>query len=196
MRHPVSFAASRTFCPPLPIANESWSSATSTFAWCSASSICMSNTFAGANALATYIAGSSDHSITSIFSPLISLVTVVTRTPRPPTHAPVGSTCGSFDATAILVLLPASRAIDFISTTPVAISGASISNKALTNCGCERDSRRLTPRMPSSTENRYALILSPRSKRSPGICSSRGIIPLARLKSTYTIPFSNFSTCP
>ena len=39
----------------------------------------------------------------STFSPRNSLTTIRTREPRAPTHAPTGSTCGSFDDTAIFV---------------------------------------------------------------------------------------------
>ena len=43
---------------------------------------------------------------------------VLTRAPRAPTQAPMGSTSSSLDQTAILVRLPASRAMERISTTP------------------------------------------------------------------------------
>ena len=48
-----------------------------------------------------------------------------TRTPRPPTNVPTGSTPGTVDRTAIFVRRPASRAIPIISTAPFSSSGTS-----------------------------------------------------------------------
>src|SRR5882672_6276643 len=59
-------------------------------------------TLAGDNALAAKTEGSSDHSMMSIFSPRNSRMIACTREPFIPTHAPTGSTSGSFEATAIL----------------------------------------------------------------------------------------------
>ena len=65
-----------------------------------------------------YSAGSSEYLMMSIFSPRSSLTTAATRWPLGPTQAPMGSTFSSEDHTAILVRLPASRAMDRISTVP------------------------------------------------------------------------------
>ena len=54
----------------------------------------------------------------SIFSPPSSSTTLATRPPFGPTHAPIGSITGSSAQTAIFVRLPASRAMDLISTVP------------------------------------------------------------------------------
>ena len=75
----------------------------------------------------------------STFSPRSSLTTMRTREPRAPTHAPTGSTLLSFDATAIFVRWPGSRAIALSSTTPSTISGTSSSNSRFTRPGCVRD---------------------------------------------------------
>jgi len=90
---------------------------------------------AGEIALAIYVAGSGDQGIISIFSPFNSPMTVVTRTPFCPTQEPTGSMCSSLEKTAIFERLPASLAIDLISTIPEAISGASIANNPSTKPG-------------------------------------------------------------
>ena len=54
----------------------------------------------------------------SIFSPRSSSTMAFTRCPLGPTHAPMASTLGSSDHTAIFVRLPASRAMDRTSTVP------------------------------------------------------------------------------
>ena len=87
----------------------------------------------------------------SIFSPPSSLTIVATRPPRGPTQEPMGSTLGSEDQTAILVRLPASRAIDLISTVPSKISGTSSSNRRLTRPGCVREIRIWGPRVELRT---------------------------------------------
>ena len=71
---------------------------------------------------------SSLHSTTSSFSPLSSFTMCLTLDPREHTHAPLGSTLGSFENTAIFVLLPASRAIARSSTVPSFYAGTSNSN--------------------------------------------------------------------
>ena len=58
--------------------------------------------------------------------------------PSGPTHAPTGSTAGSFDHTAIFDRWPGSRATALISTTPSAISGTSSSKSFLSRPGCVR----------------------------------------------------------
>ncbi len=152
IRKPVSFAPRRTFCPPRPIASESWSGVTSTVAWRSSLFTRTLRTFAGDSASEINFSISADHSMTSIFSPPSSEITVATRMPRCPTQDPTGSTCASFECTAIFVREPASRAISLSSTTPVETSGASTANNARTKFGCARERRRLMPRGDSSTE--------------------------------------------
>ena len=66
---------------------------------------------AGPNASIINLTLTSLHSTTSNFSPFNSFTICLTRDPLEPTHAPFGSTFGSFEKTAILVLLPASLAI-------------------------------------------------------------------------------------
>src|SRR3990167_5247060 len=68
-------------------------------------------------------------------------MTVETRTPLCPTIEPTASICGSFEKTATLERDPGSRAIALISTTLLAISGASRANSFSRNFGCERDRR-------------------------------------------------------
>ena len=75
----------------------------------------------------------------SIFSPRSSLTIWRTLAPRAPTQAPTGSTLLSFEATAILVRWPGSRAHARISTTPSAISGTSSSKSPLMSPGWVRD---------------------------------------------------------
>ena len=99
-RKPVSFAASRAFCPFLPIARESWLSGTITSTVRSSSSGVPSassetvtdDTLAGESARATNTAESGDHSTMSIFSPRSSRLITWMRVPRRPTQAPIGST--------------------------------------------------------------------------------------------------------
>ena len=79
-----------------------------------------------------YSTGSGDHLTISIFSFFNSPTIVCILEPLGPIHAPTESTSGSFDQTAILVLKPASLAIDLISTIPSSISGTSSSNSSLT----------------------------------------------------------------
>ena len=75
----------------------------------------------------------------STFSPRNSFTTMRTREPRAPTQAPTGSTLWSFDATAIFVRWPGSRAMALSSTTPSTISGTSSSNSRFTRPGWVRD---------------------------------------------------------
>ena len=70
----VSFTANLAFCPPFPIANDNSSSGTITCANFSSSLISTAITCAGNNAAHINVAGSSLHSITSIFSPFISFI--------------------------------------------------------------------------------------------------------------------------
>src|SRR3989344_5518212 len=142
MFHQVSFAASRTFCPPRPMASDCSSSQTVTVARWSASSSTTASGVAGESASLINSLASSFHSMMSMRSPPSSLITVETRTPRWPTREPTGSTCGSSEASAILVRLPGSLASAFTSIEPAASSGASISKSFTTNFGCARESRR------------------------------------------------------
>ena len=70
----VSFAAKRAFCPALPMASESWSSATITCANLSSGFKSTAKTCAGNKASAINVDKSGFHSITSIFSPFNSLI--------------------------------------------------------------------------------------------------------------------------
>ena len=152
MRHPVSRAASRAFCPSLPIARESWKSGTITRAVrVRASRTLTETTFDGDRALPTNVAGSSDQSMMSIFSPASSLITPRTRAPIGPMHAPFGLTPGTVDRTAILVRCPASRATATISTDPSTSSGTSSANSLRTRFGCVRESVICVPRGPRVT---------------------------------------------
>ncbi len=131
MRMPVSLAASRAFCPFLPIASESWLSGTITSAAGGASPVSSptvtDDTLAGDSARATNVVGSCDHSMMSIFSPRSSRLMTWMRVPRSPTQAPMGSTSRLVDATATLARSPASRAVAFTTTMPSWISGISVS---------------------------------------------------------------------
>ncbi len=69
----VNLAANLAFWPDFPIASDNWSSGTITCANLS-SFTSTAKTFAGNNADAMYIAGSSFHSITSIFPHLVRLL--------------------------------------------------------------------------------------------------------------------------
>ena len=110
IRQPVSFAASRTFCPFLPMASDSCLSSTTTSMTRSRSSTIDTRwTFAGLSAFVTSATGSSDHSTMSIFSPRSSRMMAWTRVPFIPTQAPTGSTSRSRENTATFARSPASR---------------------------------------------------------------------------------------
>ena len=111
-----SFAASRAFWPPLPIASESWSSATTTCMRFSASWTLTSMTRAGESARETNTVGSCDQGTMSMRSPPSSRTMLWTREPFRPTHEPTASTRGSVENTEILERAPASRATAFTST--------------------------------------------------------------------------------
>src|SRR6266702_4780944 len=70
-------------------------------------------TRAGARASFANRSGSGDHGTMSMRSPFSSFTTACTREPFIPTHAPTGSIESSRDETAILVRLPASRAVGY-----------------------------------------------------------------------------------
>ncbi len=76
---------------------------------------------------------------------------LATRPPRGPTQAPMGSTAGSSLQTAIFVRLPASRAMDFISTVPSKISGTSSSKRRFTRPGCVLEMSTCGPRVDLRT---------------------------------------------
>ena len=112
---------------------------------------CTDSTSEGDRASATNWTGSSLYLMMSIFSPLSSSTTAATRLPLGPTQAPMGSTFSSWDQTAILVRLPASRAMDWMITVPSAISGTSSSNRRFTRPGWVRDSMICGPFPPRRT---------------------------------------------
>jgi hypothetical protein len=115
---PVSWDASRTFCPRRPIASESLSSGTTSSMPLFASSMMTRETSAGAIALQTKRAGSRSQGTMSIFSPRSSWTTAWTREPFMPTQAPTGSTSESRLETAILERAPGSRAAATMRTIP------------------------------------------------------------------------------
>src|SRR5581483_7935588 len=157
IRQPVSFAARRAFWPPRPIASDSCASGTITVAVLSASLSSTWSTFAGPRAFATKAAGSGCHWMTSICSPFSSRLTLSMRTWRGLTHEPTGSTPSWRAYTATLVREPGSRAIAFISTTPLNTSGTSSSNSRRTRFRCVRDTITCGPfgvRLTSTTYTR------------------------------------------
>jgi hypothetical protein len=96
IRQPVSLAASRTFCPFLPMASDNCLSSTMTSITFSRSSVMDTRcTFAGLRALVTKLTVSSENSTMSIFSPRNSRMIACTRVPFMPTQAPTGSTSRS-----------------------------------------------------------------------------------------------------
>ena len=88
---------------------------------------------AGLNALAINSSGSSLYAIKSIFSPPSSLIILAILLPFSPIQLPTGSTLGFVDATATLLLTPASLATPLNSKVPSANSGISCSNSLFTN---------------------------------------------------------------
>src|SRR5262245_35368950 len=157
---PVSSDASRTFWPFRPIASDSWSS--STIAWIvfDSGSENTRATRAGASDSLAKRSGSDDQGTMSIRSPFSSLTTACTRDPLSPTQAPTGSIPSSRDQTAILVRLPASRAVARISTICCWISGTSSLNSAFTNSGSARDRMSRGPLGVSSIRFKTARIVS------------------------------------
>ena len=145
IRHPVSLAASLTFCPSLPMANESCLSGTTTVDVPSASFSSTFTTWAGLSALAIKVAGVDSHSTTSILSPFSSFTIFCILMPRNPTQQPTASIPCWCVVTAILPREPASRAIAFSSTVPLEISGTSSSRSRRSKSGWERDTTTLGP---------------------------------------------------
>src|SRR3989441_998394 len=169
--HPVSSDARRTFCPLRPMASDSWSSSTMAWTVFESGSENTRATRAGASASLAKRSGSGDQGTISIRSPPSSFTTACTREPFKPTHAPTGSMASSREATAILVRLPASRAVARISTTPCWISGTSSLKSAFTNSGSARDRMRRGPLGVSSIRFSTARIVSPWWKCSRWFCS-------------------------
>src|SRR5207249_2977105 len=108
---PVSSDASRTFWPFRPMASDSWSSSTIAWIVLVSGSENTRATRAGASDSFAKRSGSGDHGTMSMRSPPSSFTTAWTREPLSPTQAPTGSIESSRDETAILVRLPASRAL-------------------------------------------------------------------------------------
>ena len=188
---PVSSEASRTFCPPRPMAIARFSSSTTTsIAWRS-SSTTIELTLAGASAPMTNCAGSSDHSTMSTRSPDSSLVTACTREPRMPTQVPIGSMRRSLVHTAILARTPGSRAADLICSSPCSISGTSSSNSFIRNSGEVRDRITAGPRCVRSILATQARTRSPMRRFSLPMVSLRGsrasILPISTMKSPLSI---------
>ena len=194
--HPVISEARRTFWPLRPIAIARFSSSTTTSIACFSSSTTMLCTSAGASALTTSFAGSSDHSTMSTRSPASSLVTAVTREPRMPMHVPCGSRRGSLLFTAIFARMPGSRAAARISISPSSISGTSSSNRRIRNSGEMRDRMSCGPFAVRSIFCTYARTRSPTRCISFGISWSRVITPSMRPDSTITLPRSMRLTVP
>lgn len=82
-------------------------------------------------------------------------MTLRTRPPIGPMHAPLALRPERVERTAILVRWPASRAMAAISTEPSAISGTSRANSFFTRLGCVRDSVTEGPRTPLATRTTY-----------------------------------------
>ena len=138
---------------------------------------------AGPSASIMNLTLSSLHSTTSNFSPLSSLTICLTLEPREPTHAPLGSTFGSLENTAIFVLLPASLAIARNSTVPSVNSGTSNSNILCTNSALFLLTTIGIPFDSVLISVINAFILFPLSRRSKGIRSLDGITASASCKS-------------
>ena len=96
--HPQDWTAKRTFWPCLPIANDKWSSGTTTLEVLFLASI--SNTLvteAGCKELAINSSGFSLHWYKSTFSPPKALTISLILAPPSPTHEPIASTSGEFE---------------------------------------------------------------------------------------------------
>ena len=107
----------------------------------------------------------------SIFSPRSSFTMELTLEPFKPTHAPTGSTLGSLDITAILLLDPASLAMALISTVPSRTSATSDSNRRFTRSGWVLETEMRGPLGVSFTSRIYTLTRSVGRKVSPLTCS-------------------------
>src|SRR5437773_2378143 len=168
---PVSSDASRTFWPFRPMASDSWSSSTIAWIVLVSGSENTRATRAGASDSFAKRSGSGDQRAMAMRLPPSSFTTACTREPLSPTHAPTGSIESSRELTAILVRLPASRAVARISTICCWISGTSSLNSAFTNIGSARDRMRRGPFGVSSIRFNTARIVSPWWKCSRWFCS-------------------------
>ena len=187
--HPVSWLASFTFWPPLPIAWESFSSSTAISILFDSSSITIDKTAAGDIALITNWAGLSSHKIMSILSPAISFETDCTLEPLIPTQAPTGSSLGSLDLTAIFALTPGSLAALKISIKSWPTSGTSKLKSLIKKSECVLDKNNWGPFASALTSFKYALILSPFLTASLGIKSSFSIKPSVLLPKSINTPW-------
>ena len=194
--HPVNLEANRTFCPLFPIANDSWSSGTTTSILRLSSSTMTLVISAGAKALHINFAASGSQVTISIFSPRSSCTTACTLLPFIPTHAPTGSTSKSLELTAILALAPGSRATCTTCTIPSEISGTSFSNRTAKKFGWVLESIICGPRLNCFTSKIYALTRSPCLYDSLGICSFCGSSASALPTLTIMAPLSNRCTIP
>src|SRR3989441_5470566 len=122
-------------------------------------------TRAGASDSLANRSGSGDHGTMSMRSPLSSFTTACTREPLRPTHAPTGSIESSREETAILVRLPASRAVARISTMLCWISGTSSLNSAFTNKGSAPRSEEHTSELQSLAYLVCRLLLEKKKKK-------------------------------
>ncbi len=157
----MSFAASRTFWPDLPMASESWSEPTVIRADLFSVSSSMLPTLAGESALRMNSRGLASHWMMSTRSRCSSPVTAWMRLPRWPMQAPMGSTLGLFELTATLERCPASRAMALSSTVPSATSGISWRMRYSRSSGAARETWMDGPRGLSSTFCTYTLIRMP-----------------------------------
>src|SRR5450759_3263003 len=151
---------------------------------------------AGPSDAATNASGSSDHGTMSTCSVASSLRIARWRTPLGPTQAPTGSRPGCVEETPTFVRNPGSRAIARTWTVPALISGTSASSSRCTKTREARDTLTCAWRA-----FRWAFMITtstglPGCSCAPGICSSGGITPSARPRSTYTVPISMRSTMP
>ena len=135
----------------------------------------------------TNVAGSSDQSTISIFSPCNSSITARARAPIGPMSEPLGLTPARCERTAIFVRCPASRATAMISTMRSLISGTSRANNCFTSAGWLRDNMISGPFNPCFTSTTKHLMRSPWLYTSPGTCSCGGIRPSNRPRFTRII---------
>src|SRR2546428_4032293 len=196
IRKPVSLAARRAFWPSRPMASESWARGTMTVAVRVALSMVTDSAFAGPSDDATNASGSSDQGTMSTCSLASSLRMARWRTPLGPTQAPTGSRPGSVAETAIFVRRPGSRAMARTWTVPALISGTSASSSRCTNIRAARETRTCACRGLRCASRMTTRTGLPGTNCAPGICSSGGMTPSARPRSTYTVPASIRSTTP
>ena len=194
---PVSRAASRAFWPPLPMASDSWSSATITSMRFSGSCTRTSSTLAGDSARDTNTDGSCDHGTMSMRSPPSSRTMLCTREPLSPTHEPTASTRGSVEYTEIFERAPASRATALISTMLVGDLGHFALEQAAQEIGmrARQDDLRALGQLVHVDAPRRARS-RPGGGRTRGICSRAGRKPSEWSSLTMTLPRSTCCTTP